>query len=74
MRLTEGDRNALACASVVPADQWIPLDIWELVIPVDICEIGDVHDEVCLHYFIYPMLFRFFKERYLVAPTTEGTS
>ena len=45
-KLNDNDRNALACASVLPYDQWIPLDIWELVVPIDICEMGDIHDEV----------------------------
>lgn len=50
MRLTEDDKNALECIAVMPPEKWIPLEAWEIVIPVDVNEMGDMQYEVVNRY------------------------
>lgn len=51
-QLTDEEQIALACAGVMPAGHWVPLEVWALVVPVDVCETGDVLEEVSVFWLI----------------------
>uniref|UniRef100_A0A1I7XPT7 NB-ARC domain-containing protein n=1 Tax=Heterorhabditis bacteriophora TaxID=37862 RepID=A0A1I7XPT7_HETBA len=41
-RLSVVNRDTLACIAVMPPNQWIPIEVWALVIPVDLCDQDDL--------------------------------